>query len=348
MYRLEAFMPRSRTLSIVRFFAGAALSLGLAFVTSCSSCDGNETVEDIGTLQDTGTDVSDGTGGETDLSCSSDDDCGGTTPVCNSETDRCVECTSTDNCTPGQVCNTERNECVSAQCGSGSRGDSCDPELETGRGWRCVDAGKGPRCMRSCSMNDGAACRDFEICMRTGGTADSAVCFLSQCQNPTDTQNCEGVEDHPRFGSYPEGAKCVNYSENALVPSGISNRLEDCGSASLCVPSGTQDTGEECNILTTGDCPEGADCRACNAENHCQDGTCRSICTSDGDCTETAESCIGLEEEQIVGDNTGFCAQPCDLYDGEDDCSVSGEGSLLTASVADGGRSGTATPGPRA
>jgi len=318
-------MPNSCARSLISLLASAGLCIGLAACSSCDEGDGNGA---IGTVPDTTSDAGDigDTGGETDGACGSDDDCSGSTPVCNTESGTCVECTEGGDCASGQVCDTDAQECVASQCGSGSSGESCDPSLDAGEGWSCVDAGNGPVCMKSCSMSDGSSCSGTEICMRTGERSASAVCFPSQCQGPTDTQNCDGVDEHPRFRSYSNGAKCVNYSEDALLPSSISDRLEDCGSASLCVPSGTQGTGDACNVVTTGDCEEGQGCQACNAENTCQGRICRSICTSDSECGSQENSCLGLDNNDVVGEDVGFCAESCDLYDGQQDCNSMGEG----------------------
>jgi len=320
-------MPGSRLDDSFSLFAAVALLVGSFGFAACGDGGG----EDINPFPDTSVDT--GEPGDVDAGdpgCSSDSECSDPTPVCDEESGACVECSEDGDCSSGENCDTETNECVAVQCGEGTAGQSCSSDAQTARGWRCVNAGKGPVCMRTCTQGEdgeGGSCDGPEICMQTGEAADTAVCFPSQCQGPTDTQNCSNANsEHARFGSFENGAKCANYSENALVPPAVSDSLEDCGSATLCVPSGTQGTGESCNILTPGDCPDGADCQACNAQNTCLDGTCRNICSAASDCGAEGESCVGLGDSNVVGEQVGFCGEACQPFDGEDDCSASGEG----------------------
>lgn len=177
--------------------------------------------------------------------------------------------------------------------------EDCDPSEDAGPGFECIDAGFGPKCMQVCEGNGN--CPSDQVCLPSGEGEDAiAVCYPSQCQGPVDYARCSDVDSHPYLGDYgSEDARCSQIGQ------------ENCGSATLCVPGGTQETGDACTADSPIFCTS-ENCQPCNRENTCQDGTCQRICGADDDCN--SGSCVGLEHDGVVGENAGFCGEPCDAF----------------------------------
>jgi Cys-rich repeat protein len=84
--------------------------------------------------------------------CATNNDCGDNTPFCNTESGRCVECETTQNCDNNETCNAQ-GVCVECSANADCGGE--DPICRTEVG-RCVECAAASDCANS------APCVDFE------------------------------------------------------------------------------------------------------------------------------------------------------------------------------------------
>jgi len=234
--------------------------------------------------------------------CSGDEACGDG-QIC--EDNVCVEgCRETADCGDGQVCN-DMDRCVESQAQCTSPGDPCDPdgEEDIGQGFQCVDTtGDGQaECLTNCSpteQNPDAGCPDESICLpiRNESGAPTA-CYPSNCEGPTDDASCDGLQEHPIFGSYDNGGSCSRLRNNTQY----------------CLPSGSQSVGESCSENSPVLCdPDEETCNACESGARCLGGICRDVCGSGSDCSDTG--CVGTDTNGIIGVDAGFCADSCEPF----------------------------------
>ncbi len=221
--------------------------------------------------------------------CSSDDDCVDPTPVCDTQSGKCVECvpdctgvccgddgcggTCEDNCAQtDRVCNEEtcqcEGECVPACDGKECGPDGCDGQCGPGcgEGENCVDGlCQASGCQSDddcvaptpkCQVDTGACVQ----CLQSGDCANGKICSAGICvEQPTctDDDQCE------------MGQICV---DGACVTGCHSDR--DCPASWHCLTDqGPNGTCIEC--LNDDECQPGT---------ACSDGRCVEHCTEDAHC----------------------------------------------------------------
>ena len=204
-------------------------------------------------------------------------------------------------------------ECMSA-------GQTCDPANEPGSGFECVDAGKGPKCMKHCS--DQSDCSSVgSLCLPAANTQNApTVCYNSQCNGPSDLESCSGSNFDGSKHDLFQGAsefKCATLVNDS----------------NLCVPAGQKNAGEACTATSPVQglfCQQGSTCTACQSGNVCLSGVCKPLCVdnpsnSELECSGQNETCIGANDSNLVSANAGFCDEKCTAYS-RGECSDSNEG----------------------
>lgn len=179
-------------------------------------------------------------------SCTDDDDCAGreATPICNTETGACVECSAQNTTTCGQfVCDSNVGECTDTLIGSLGGCQKCQFDAECADGFACVRAEfqGSPRADRYCyaipDPEEGCPGGGFSTeVTRTSTQGDGPETFCSVNESLT---TCEAFQDYGR-------------------QKGLCSDMSDCGvepDDALCEP--TEFSAVSCTYLcdTTADCP---------------------------------------------------------------------------------------------
>lgn len=106
--------------------------------------------------------------------CTSNSDCSGNTPICNTTTGTCVQCLENNDCPAGQIC--QNNECVvGTACSSNSDCSGSTPYCDTTTG-TCVQCIENSDCSsgQACSNNVCTACDSS--CYGSYGCGGGAIC----------------------------------------------------------------------------------------------------------------------------------------------------------------------------
>ena len=202
-----------------------------------------------------------GSGGTTaaSVSCASNDNCSGDTPLCEATLKVCAQCLTTGDCPAGGHCLGSR--CVTHTACANSRDcgtdEVCDPS-----GAICVQCAQGTDCAngQACVLNrcvSAATCSSSDECSGKVCDTDRKLCVecLSDTECASGTQHCA-----------QNVCRTTCTSDKQCTPQGML-----CDTAtSVCV---------QCKVLT--DCP---------ASSYCEAGTCKpdicdstqSTCTNNG------------------------------------------------------------------
>ncbi|MEZ4461046.1 MAG: hypothetical protein R3E66_15245 [bacterium] len=204
-----------------------------------------------------------------------------TTNTNNNTTNTNNNTTGTNNNTTGTNNNTTNtnNNTAGLQCQQANQ--DCVVGNATAAGFECLDAGTGPKCLRSCTPpadGDAYPCPSGQACGATeqGG---ATACIPSQCAGFQDFASCDA------FG-FPNGGNCFPTENDNF----------------LCVPAGAKAEGV-----------------ACAADSECAAGTlctdvCTKICQNDAACTGEGERCIGDTDPDFLNTGAGLCQVGCDSY----------------------------------
>ncbi len=131
--------------------------------------------------------------------CTSDAECGGTTPYCSAERGECVPCTTAAHCqAPTPACHPMTNTCVACASDTDCQGDlpACDPGSST-----CVECTSGSDCDSGTCENDNTCCVAESPCWSgscgtlTDNCGNSVAC--GGCDNgdycDSETSSCEPI-----------------------------------------------------------------------------------------------------------------------------------------------------------
>lgn len=268
---------------------------------------GGDTMQTDGSMADTGGMDNDGM----TQGCMADEDCSGS-QVCLVDSNECVECIENNDCTgANQVC--ESNTCQDVEVECSQAGDDCDPNARPGEGFACVETGLGNKCVKVYAEDNN--CGAAQVCLPSQqqipeDPQGKGLCLRAQCQGPLDSSACENMQSSTFFQSFPNGAKCASVTNRGFT-------------ANICVPEGQAGVNEAC---TDTFCTPGEQgCTACQAGLSCVDQVCQKVCTGDDGCSEDNESCVQTDNEEIIDNGLGFCAEGCTAYS-RGECSVDGEG----------------------
>lgn len=221
--------------------------------------------------------------------CTTNAQCGGSTPFCVAE--HCVQC-ATDSACPSTapVCSTDH---VCTGCASDSDCAALPGQMACSPSGACVECvnnadcgGATPYCVANqCEeCNGDAACTPSEpVCSGSahtcGGCAIDADCSLYPA-----TPNCG-----------PGGA-CVECANNADCGGGtpycVANRCEECNGASSCSASEPVCSTSD---YTCGGCTADADCSLYAATPNCAPGGACVECVNNADCSGTSPICAAQE-----------------------------------------------------
>lgn len=97
------------------------------------------------------------------ITCTSNANCSGSKPVCDTATSKCVACLQTSDCTAPKVCNTATKTCISAQCDIASDCTSEKPVCDGGVCKECINSGQ-------CAGNPVQAANGEVICKTSNNT----------------------------------------------------------------------------------------------------------------------------------------------------------------------------------
>ena len=221
--------------------------------------------------------------------CESSDDCR-PGQACNTETKTCVECTSDDQCGAfAPACDTETNTCV--ECNTNdhceySSWPACDSELH-----KCVECmGDGDCPYGSCDLETSTCveCKTDDHCMF--GFAPACDVETSTCVECTADEHCAADFD----GSCDmESMKCRECMTNEHCTRDTRPHCDaEAGSCVKCIP-------EQCDGVcdALGACVECVSNSDCGSTQECEYDRCIDRCLEDTDCPES--SCTG-----------GLCAVP--------------------------------------
>ncbi len=249
-----------------------------------------------------------------------EDSCEGTdTPICDTETNQCVECIEDEDCTdpdkpwcidnackqcktdadcvdnsPKEKCDTDRNRCVECisdgDCAPGEIcvrnrcAESCEDDEDCEVGQVC-QAGV---CLESCvsdgDCEPGQVCEDgvcVEACTDNGDCPPGEICAEGRCQGDDGTCSppCEGCD-------VCDDGSCVSSCSACETCEGTSC-VDNCEGCQSCKGSSCVDDNSNCpsnQVCNNGTCvPESGTCDPpCSTENCevCNDGTCESSCSA--------------------------------------------------------------------
>jgi len=107
--------------------------------------------------------------------CQSSQDCGGLTPVCDTLTGECVECSNSSQCPGGGFCNTETNTCE-------ENTSDCNPPCEG------LFALCNPATLTCVQCITDADCAADEFCSPANNTCTTDICEMCQSPYPACTQ----------------------------------------------------------------------------------------------------------------------------------------------------------------
>jgi hypothetical protein len=223
--------------------------------------------------------------------CTSDGQCSGSTPRCNTATGACVACTQASHCDDGNPCTTDScnsNTCSNTAVTAGTPcsggyccGGVCDTTL--GNTNYHADCRSGPACSGTsweyAMANNGNLCGGFACMECSNGlcnSPDSSRCPSGQtCSSGTCISTCT---DECTAGSYScsgtNRLSCGNYDADSCLEFGGSTACPD----NICTePTCSAGVCGETNVLS------GMTDEACFGSTGCTGGSC--ACNGNGQCT---------------------------------------------------------------
>jgi hypothetical protein len=135
----------------------------------------------------------------TDTQCTTDDDCVGLTPSCNTATNRCYPgCTTTADCTDqfGDTFEcTEQSGGVMACAPATTAGDSCSSNADCDDGQKCVPPGSGV-CFPTCSTDENCSDMGFDVPCKSQSFTLVTIkyCDLTASQPTTTDEDNQGED----------------------------------------------------------------------------------------------------------------------------------------------------------
>ncbi len=275
--------------------------------------------------------------------CTSDSNCSGTTPVCNTATMQCVQCINNTQCAdPTPLCDTtaNRDQCVqclsdancptSAPVCTGGSCFACDGDRGSGTTHACKSAA-APACVKTgADTGKCVQCTTADAVLCTGGTPacndTSHTCVQcasnTQCSGRAPICNAAGtcIACSDDFGAGTPAA-CFQNTKPACLKTGSSS-----GACAQCdATNGTQCTGQtpvcdlasDAKIDTCVQCNTDAECTGpmgkCNTVQH----VCTIGCTTDANCSGATPACKlpdGFCVECTMT-NTTHCKAPTPVCD---------------------------------
>lgn len=230
--------------------------------------------------------------------------------VLDPETGSCVECLKSDDCPPGQFCDSE--SCREWLCVPDSR--FCSQTIL----FECSDDGGGHRQVKDCDDHDPCTVGD--------------ACEVNKCLNVT-PRDCDDENPCTTDSCDPDAPDaCIHEPSTGTCDDGRACTTGDTCNLGECVPTGVLNC-DDSNFCTNDGCVEGMACvhdaieQACNDSNSCtfddscREGLCQGIALDcdDGDpCTH--DTCVNAcVHSQIPG--CGHCVINDDCIDGNE-CSL--------------------------
>ena len=287
-----------------------------------------------------------------DVNCSSDSDCSGGTPICDTDSGECIAntiiieedlCEADSDCDEaGDICRAGKCEAgcrTSATCGDGEAcvmescvavGDACEAASECPAGLDCID-NKCLECEANSQCSGGAVCVDnaCQECTSNSQCSGSQVCVEGACT--TVPLQCSNVGEACVEGAPTRrGFSCAKFEDddqfycyNACQPrefcsGGFLNDPDPTGACTSnddCGPGqrcATGLSGSSCSALPA--CMNDGDC-ASVPNTSCAGGFCSFNCSSDADCSGGA-ICDGDSSTCRACENDGECANGFFCNDG--------------------------------
>ncbi len=226
--------------------------------------------------------------GEECVECTADDDCTDSdTPKCNTETNTCVECIESSNCSEEQVC--RGNKCTTCQTE-----EECQAKGTT---YHCSNASTCIQCFDNQVWDD-----ESRECVECLSSADCKNSEKPQCN--TDTNTCvECIES----GDCEEalvcrGNKCTTcQTEEECQAKGTSYH---CSNASICIQCFDNQVWDD----------ESRECVECTADSDCTDTPNTPKCnTATNQCVECLnnQNCIEKDTNNPVCNSDTNTCEPC-------------------------------------
>ncbi len=198
---------------------------------------------------------------------------------CGSSSPKSTTCTTSSDCSAGEVCSAGACSVVKADAGCSAssdcpagevcRGDrscgACGSDAQCDGGNGCSDGGCAPSSV--CKVN--SDCASGQVC-KSGGTCGACV-SASECAS---SESCVN-------GGCTSAAPCT---KNASCSDGQSCKAGVCAA---CSANADCDAGEACKAGACGPCAGDADC---SAGSYCSSGKCAAIPT-DGTCAREGDLC---------------------------------------------------------
>lgn len=281
--------------------------------------------------------------------CSSDADCSGALPLCQSGA--CVACRSSRDCAEGE-------RCVDFACeAAGGAASECDDDGDCPADRpRCLRGADEGVCIAPCAADDecpGGACLDgtCQSCdpnPRSRLLTDPCVCdqdclgLASRCEGGICEGDCTDVGCPPGLECAGDPASCVVCADVTREAGEACGCDSECAGALVCIGGRC---GERCQFDETCGRQEcghelaaPATCRDVDAACfRAGDAPLGQECTCNADCAATAPFCVGF----VAGGARGFaCSQLCGpeqpCPDGFNCCGIGAQRYCLSPSTAEG------------
>lgn len=268
--------------------------------------------------------------------CTSDSQCSGSTPRCNTATGQCVACTSASHCNDNNPCTNDActsNSCIYSNVASGTactNGFCCNGvcDTTTGNTNYHADCRTGPVCSGTsweyAIANNGNLCGGY-ACMECNNgqcnSPDSTRCPAGQsCSAGTCVSSCtdECLSGQRRCSGTSKTETCGNYDADSCLEWG---GLQSCQDNVCKIPTCANGVCGETNVangMTDAGCSGSTGCTggscACNGAGQC---TSQPTCTDE--CTSGQRDCSG-NFARLCGN---YDADPC-LEWQSTDCQATG------------------------
>lgn len=252
--------------------------------------------------------------------CAVDEECGVLSRCVQGQCISALDVVCVPACGSGQAC--QAGSCVSVVSTCTAVGQVCDFSEPVSNNFYCIDwdginKGAWAQCSSPCDAEGncakgsscflltglpgetvrcgaGGSCPFGRLCV--GGQCEAAGCQPSECEGLVEGEaTCVAL--HAGASGYEQGARCF----------GIGNE------ASYCIPAGSRALGELC--VGVEDALQAQDLSStCGTGLTCVDQVCRAFCTDDAFCSLEGESCLFLDDEDLVASGVGFCGTPCTAF----------------------------------
>jgi len=278
--------------------------------------------------------------------CTSNNDCSGSTPFCNTGTGDCVECQSAGDCDDSDECTTDTCSSGTCQNSNAQNGASCTTcggqycECQSGS---CIELG----CVSAADCDDSNLCTtdacvsdscqftdlvDGTACSNCGGSlceCRNAICTLLQCTvdaDCDDNNQCTANTCINGFCEYPNVAEdtvCTGCRGEQCACSDGNCLTDICSGNSDCTaPADICSEGKCVECVQTSDCDDTDSC----TYDSCNSGICQHINITNCGATECTDTC------QSLGYNCGTHT----ICDQSQNCGSCGRGKTCTAGQCDG------------